>query len=316
MQNRAKSPVIPQDVGLLLLDLDGTLAQGRKVSERNLEALRAARGMGCLVATATGRPYQMIPQALKDPQVMDYHVCANGGLVCDALGAPLLEQPIPFEKAIETMDALRPLGAGWNAFTPSRALFEWRSFSYMLAGRRDPRAATVMRVGKGRRAIRTLSRMAKRFLLEQGAIRQVFSLRGYLKRTGESPYKMGCSFRSTELADHAEQVLKNLGGLEVIRMSGAEFELTLAGVDKGASSLWLEGLVEVPKRRTVAFGDSQNDMTLRAACGTLVAMDNATPDFIEIADETCEGVDDDGVARWLERAMDSRLSEVEGLAET
>jgi hydroxymethylpyrimidine pyrophosphatase-like HAD family hydrolase len=53
----------------------------------------------------------------------------------------------------------------------------------------------------------------------------------------------------------------------------------------------------------VAFGDSKNDETLREACGVFVAMDNSQEYIKGLADDVCESVYDDGVARWLERAM-------------
>ena len=52
---------------------------------------------------------------------------------------------------------------------------------------------------------------------------------------------------------------------------------------------------------SIAFGDSMNDAEMLLAAGIGVAMGNAEPEVKELADRVCESVDDDGVARELER---------------
>lgn len=51
----------------------------------------------------------------------------------------------------------------------------------------------------------------------------------------------------------------------------------------------------------VAFGDDENDYEILKYCGTGVAMANAIPQILEVADETTGSNDEDGVAAYLER---------------
>lgn len=51
----------------------------------------------------------------------------------------------------------------------------------------------------------------------------------------------------------------------------------------------------------VSFGDDLIDINMLKLTGTGVAVANANPEVLKIADEVCPSNDEDGVARWLER---------------
>ncbi len=50
---------------------------------------------------------------------------------------------------------------------------------------------------------------------------------------------------------------------------------------------------------TAAFGDNLNDMEMLKLCGKGIAVANAVPEVLEIADEVTLSNDEDGVAMWL-----------------
>ncbi len=51
----------------------------------------------------------------------------------------------------------------------------------------------------------------------------------------------------------------------------------------------------------VAFGDDENDYEILKNCGVGVAVTNAIPQILKVADEVTDSNDDDGVANYLER---------------
>ncbi|NCC49534.1 MAG: HAD family hydrolase [Clostridia bacterium] len=59
---------------------------------------------------------------------------------------------------------------------------------------------------------------------------------------------------------------------------------------------------------TVAFGDNFNDVGMVRRCGIGVAVGNALDEVKAAADEICESNDNDGVARWLEANVLSRMA--------
>ena len=53
----------------------------------------------------------------------------------------------------------------------------------------------------------------------------------------------------------------------------------------------------------VAFGDDENDYEILQNCGVGVAVANAIPQILKVADEVTDSNDDDGVANYLERYL-------------
>ena len=58
--------------------------------------------------------------------------------------------------------------------------------------------------------------------------------------------------------------------------------------------------MDVPLADTVSFGDDLIDIDMMTASGTGVAVANANPKVLAVADDVCPPNDDDGVARWIE----------------
>lgn len=305
----------PEGIELLLLDLDGTvMIDGTVIHRRVLDAITQARERGCMVCVSTGRAFHMVPPAMRGPEAVDYILCANGSLVHDTFGGVLYERLMTKEQVLEAMDALRPLHAGWNAFIGEHSYFEWRGVSYMVTGRREPLGTSdVVKalhadggLSLARKAVvasRKAFRFGSRIVMGREGMSQVFRIRPYVESAEEGIGKVGCSLPSEESCDRAIAILEHLGHFEVARMSRTELEVTARGVTKGAAATWLMDYLGIDKARAVAFGDSENDATLVEVSGTFVAMGNSDGRIKKLADDICEPNYDDGVARWLERAM-------------
>ena len=85
--------------------------------------------------------------------------------------------------------------------------------------------------------------------------------------------------------------------LTVVASGTEAVEVTAAGVNKATAVAELG----VPPEHVVAFGDYPNDIPMLMWAGLGVAMGNAHPDVIAIADEVTASNDEDGVALVLER---------------
>jgi Cof subfamily protein (haloacid dehalogenase superfamily) len=87
--------------------------------------------------------------------------------------------------------------------------------------------------------------------------------------------------------------------LTVVASGSEAVEVTAAGVNKATAVAELG----VPPGQVVAFGDYPNDIPMLQWAGHGVAMGNAHPDVIAIADEVTATNDEDGVALVLERLV-------------
>ena len=78
-------------------------------------------------------------------------------------------------------------------------------------------------------------------------------------------------------------------------------EISAAGISKASGLAHLARERGVDAADVVAFGDMPNDLPMLAWAGLGVAMGNAHPDVLALADEVTASNDDDGVAQVLER---------------
>lgn len=60
----------------------------------------------------------------------------------------------------------------------------------------------------------------------------------------------------------------------------------------------------IPMNSTVSFGDDLIDIAMLRQSGRGVAVANANPKVLAVADEVCPSNNEDGVAQWIERLID------------
>ena len=80
-------------------------------------------------------------------------------------------------------------------------------------------------------------------------------------------------------------------------------ELSAPGVHKAAGVASAAKLLGRDPADVLAFGDAPNDVEMLAAAAWGVAMGNAHPDAVAVADEQTLSNDEDGVAVVLERLL-------------
>lgn len=78
------------------------------------------------------------------------------------------------------------------------------------------------------------------------------------------------------------------------------YEMTLKGMNKGAGVRRVLEMLGIGPERAIAFGDSENDLSMADAVGTFVAMGNAMPGVKEVADYVTDPVEHDGVVTALQ----------------
>ena len=83
-------------------------------------------------------------------------------------------------------------------------------------------------------------------------------------------------------------------------------EFAAAGVTKGAGLDFLAAHMGFTQEQTIAFGDGENDVELLEWAGYAVAVANAHPKVLAVADYVCPSVEEEGVAQVIEAYLDSR----------
>jgi Cof subfamily protein (haloacid dehalogenase superfamily) len=118
----------------------------------------------------------------------------------------------------------------------------------------------------------------------------------------EPPRKLVVLHAEQALDAVADAVRDVVGDRAAVYISGEwVVEISAAGVNKATALAELCEERGIDAEAVIAFGDHQNDVPMLAWAGHGVAVENAHPDAIAVADEIALSCDDDGVARVLER---------------
>jgi len=254
---------------LAAIDLDGTLLRSDKtLSERTLSALHVAQSAGLVIAVVSARGPRGVREIVDGTELRGAAICSNGAIVIDLPeGSIRRMRTFESEVAMELVRALRERLPG--------VLFgvEREAFSH------EPGfAAWNWMPPPGTRIDDALA------LLDEPATKLVVLHGGH------------------EVEALAAVVREVAGGRADAYVSGPwVVEVSPAGVNKAAALAELCDELGIEAAEVVAFGDHLNDVPMLAWAGRAVAVENAHPDLVAVADEVTSSNDEDGVAIVLER---------------
>ena len=224
---------------------------------------------------ATGRMFRSVRRYLDDAALEEPVVCYQGAAVVDPkTGEFLLHAPLDLDVAREAIDALESLGLSPNVYVDDQ-LYVARETEY--------------------------SRRYSEF--QRLPVVEVGDLLTWLERP---PTKLVAVAEPPVLADIR-------GGLEA-QFVGRMFlttslpymlELGNPGVTKGSGLAFVAAELGLDLEGVVAFGDGENDVELLEVAGAGFAVEGAHPRLRAVADGTCAGPEDEGVATVIERVLDS-----------
>jgi hypothetical protein len=257
---------------LVASDIDGTLIRSDgKLSPRTIDVLDRLYQRGVPTVLVTGRPVRWLRQLYDQMAEPLPAVCANGAVVYDPDTDEVLRAaPLDVDLLMDVTKRLREA-------VPDVALAveveDGRSFWY--------EQAWPMRWDGEHQSVRVLSRPED--LVSAPAV------------------KLLARSASTEPDAFYELVSRTLGGVAETTHSSstALVEISATGVTKAAGLAWLCEREGFTAADVVAFGDMPNDIPMLSWTGRAVAMGNAHPAVVEVADEVTATNDEDGVATYL-----------------
>ncbi len=278
-------------LSFVAFDLDGTVFKSvgvPRLTPRVRRALAAAHDRGIPVICTSGRPWSMTGSTLRNARWLDWQVGMNGADVTNHDHEHVIMRPLPEGCAEALVCEVRHPHCYWNVGVPEAFYFEFRRGRFLLDGplahlkihkwdRRGPMPACYHVVH------------ADDYVLPGKPV-----LKMDLVCPGEELQRLVLA----EIGAIAER----FGGLDVAVMSYG-IEITAAGVTKATSLRELLRRLAVDCSQGVVFGDSANDASLTGQEWTFVAMANASPEILCVADDITDSVFDDGVATWLERRL-------------
>ncbi|MCF3964324.1 HAD family hydrolase [Streptomyces fuscigenes] len=260
---------------MVATDLDGTLLRGDgTVSARTRAALAAATEAGAAHIVVTGRSVPWVRDILTDLGYEGLAVCGQGSQVYHAgegrlLTSLTLDRQVARRAIAQIESELGPLALAVSQDgLDGTVLTDER---YTLGGRKLDRAALV-----GDRDDFWAEPLNKVYL------------------------------QHPELDDDALTLAARaaVGPLTDVVMAGpGVVELVPVGLTKARGLSIAARRLGVTARETVAFGDMPNDIPMFAWAAHGVAMANAHPELLAVADEVTASNDEDGIAVVLEKLL-------------
>ncbi|MGB7981591.1 MAG: HAD-IIB family hydrolase, partial [Candidatus Nanopelagicales bacterium] len=284
---------VPEDVGLVGSDLDGTLlGPDLRIGARSVAALPALAAVGVGFVYVTGRPPRWLRPVIGQTGHAHMAVCANGALVID-LAQERLVRHTSIDPDLAAAVALR-----------LRELVPGISFALerLIDGALDAHSLDDLTVVGFEPAYNPpWARMPG---VDSGDILELIGRGEPVKILAAPPPGTGHDSDSLLALAEAE-----FAGALHITHSGTRdvlIEIMSGEIDKGVGFLEVAQAMGVAPQRTVAIGDMPNDVALIRAAGTGYAVANAHPAAQEAADHLLPSNTADGVGRLLEAILAAR----------
>ena len=275
-------------IGVVALDLDGTLLDSRKqLSPRNRAALERIAAAGVLVVPTTGRFFGMMPEAVRELPFVRYAITVNGAQVYDReTDRALVREEIPLDVALAIMELLDGHDVVYDCY---RENWGWMT------------AALKAKVGDYATDEHYL-RMVREFR------RPVPDLKAHLRETaadGGVQKVMLFSRRddrdAAELVSIRREMAERFPQIKVTASTWNNLEFNAAAAHKGNSLRRFAEHLGLTLSNCAAFGDGLNDLSMVEMAGVGVAMANAVPEVKRVAARVTLSNDEDGVAAMLEQ---------------
>ncbi len=292
-------PTLAKEPLLVAVDVDGTLLDTEftdELREREIEAMRAVRAAGHILALCTGRNQRSLSGVL-DPVGGDFvdlpRVLLNGAQVIGGRPARTLAHHV----------LPRPL---------LRRLVEIFRRHDAVAMVYDTEERGSLLHHEDRRPNGVLARYLRRRAETVGAVLAVDDLLAHLP---PEALEVGTIDTAERVAALSEEILGELAGQVTVvntetllaRDRYRWAEVYHPACSKGAGARLLASEYGISAARIVAVGDNYNDLDLFAAAAWSVAMGNAPESVREAADHVARPVTESGAARILEELAAGRL---------
>lgn len=260
---------------LLVSDVDGTLAWGQEVPERNRQALRQFVEEGGRFTLATGRGFCALRALMADLPVNAPVITLNGVALVQPDSGEVLEVTPLSQAAI-------PLTRTIMARHPETGIFVVDDSRYYIARRPDfPDPLVEDR-------LRTFEADGTYVMYPLPMIPR--------------PWHKVIFVHPPERLEELQQEIQALCPPEmyIVRTDVSYLELVPTGINKGTALSQVARMLQIPLEHTVAVGDQENDRELLQASGLAAAPSGAAPCILELADFVAGPCQEGAVADVIE----------------
>ena len=278
---------MPDNIGIVALDLDGTLLDSQKrLSDANRAALERAAAKGVQIVPTTGRFFGMMPAVVRELPFVRYAITVNGAEVYDRVEDRVIaREEIPLAKAVEIMELLDGYDVIYDCYRNG-----WGWMTAALQAKAET-YATDEHYLRAIRDFRNAVPELKAHLRDTAAEGDVQKVMLFARREGGDAKGV--------LAAITREVNARFPDIRVTASTWNNIELNIDSAHKGRALESLANHLGLTLENCMAFGDGMNDLTMVEAAGVGVAMANAVDAVKRVAKVVTLSNDEDGVANIL-----------------
>ncbi len=272
-----------KQIRLVFCDMDGTfLTSDKRVTHRNIQAVRAVAEQGTMFVPCTGRMRSGIPEELAAMPEVSYLVCSMGATIYHRDGedfSVVLSGCIETATVLALYEKLKPYEIQFDVFCSGK--------SYAEKARLDKIREYPINPG-----------MMDFVLKQRVPIEE--DIPSFLQ-DGKRTERLNIYFRNPADKQDIQQVLESFPELAFTYHDGCGIEVINRNYTKGSALQWICGREGADSGEALAIGDGENDIAMFDVAGVAAAMKNAAAACKDAADIVTDfSNDEDGVARFLE----------------
>ena len=271
---------------LIAFDMDGTLLDsGKRIRQDSLEMIHEASLENKIVVLSTGRSVPELLSYRKELKDVRYCICASGAEITEGIGGKVLySQSIQREIALKLFERIRDFDAMIH-FHSDSSIIQKDYFCRMQD-----------------------YQMGNYTSLFKDVTLQVDDIIEYYRKTNVPLYKINLYSKSPEERERLKALIQDMELTEVYSEI-TSLECSARGVSKGSGLVNLCRIKDIPLDKTIAVGDSFNDLEILKAAGLSVAMGNAREEVKSISDVTVKSNDEGGCAEAIrEYLLEKRIA--------
>ncbi len=252
---------------IIATDLDGTLLNSRmELSEENKKAIQKYVEMGGYFVPATGRSLSEVAHEVRALKEARYYITSNGGAVFDTqTNKAIIQNVIAGQEKAFLLETLRK--------TRSIFTIHFNGVSYVDGDRRD-------------HDLYRAYRMSAQFIQHIEDKDDFVSDFEAFCDGMDGIESCCCFFESEELLEQCRAALLATGWFSVTASMPHNLEINSIRAGKGTALLALAERLGIDPAATIGVGDSTNDMDNLQKAGLGLAVKNAHPALLRIADRT------------------------------
>ena len=260
-------------IKLFVSDIDGTLLiPGKKISARNIDAVKRMTDAGIIVTIATGRMYRAALPIAKELGVNVPIITYNGALIKSTNGEIIHAEYLPENLVVDIVSFYEKRG--------------WHLQSY----------------SEDKLIVPVYNDHIKTYEESQKVKAEVVGWEGMKARTFQVCKLLSIAETEEENLQHMAELKKEFGDkIEITKSAPVFTEIICHGVSKASAIKILAEKFNIPREKVMAIGDSDNDLAMLKAAGIGVAMGNATDEVKNFCAFITGNCEDDGFAQAVDK---------------